>query len=142
MEESITHAERNRIKTSILHLCYQKWSEEKGLREMPSREFVSKLRKKWDIRRDGVNGNVIVGFALKIAVPPRVEESKPMYNMEISTDFVSVAVNEESWSETLVQPMGGILHIKAGGYEIAADAEYPMEKLAELLRGLGVEGEC
>ena len=71
------------------------------------------------------------------------EQLKQSYSEgSISSDWLTVTVKHESVSVPAQCESAGRLHIKTGGYEFTASSEFPMEKLAELLRGLGVEGQC
>jgi putative DNA primase/helicase len=55
----------HRLKTSILRQRHIAWAKTNGYRSMSSQIFVSELRRRYDIKRDPVKGNVIVGFDLK-----------------------------------------------------------------------------
>jgi putative DNA primase/helicase len=63
--DALVPVEGNRLKTSILHQQYAAWSRANGFRSMNSQVFVSELRRRYDVRRDCVKGNVIVNYDLK-----------------------------------------------------------------------------
>jgi hypothetical protein len=52
----------------------------------------------------------------------------------ISTDWTKIVIDEDVSTGAIDANTG--LHIKVGSYEFTADANYPLDKLAELLRGL------
>ena len=68
----------------------------------------------------------------------------------ISSDWISVAAGKEDYGGEKIEipisqatrtlPRGGF-RIKVGMVEFEADENFPADKLAELLRGLGVAGE-
>jgi hypothetical protein len=67
--------------------------------------------------------------------------SKYERQYEVSTDWVRVTNGESEATEDSVQKDAGV-RIKVGGYEIEAGSEFPVEKLAEILRGIGGERRC
>jgi hypothetical protein len=60
----------------------------------------------------------------------------------ISTDWVNVSMGNNSANYGAEAPAPSVLRIKIGKYEIEADVGFPMEKLIELLRGMGCEAVC
>ena len=78
-----------------------------------------------------------ISYPIPSLNPMRLSESGA-----ISSDFVRVVAEEISVIKLPPRDLSGNLHIKIGSYEFNADADFPMEKLAELLRGLEVESEC
>ena len=54
----------SRLPTSELYSHYILWAKDNGYRQMNSKNFVAELRRRCDVRRDGKDGNVIVGLAL------------------------------------------------------------------------------
>ena len=64
LSETIMEQEKNKLPTSKLYAHYSQWSKDNGYRNMNSKNFVSELRRRLDIRRDGTLGNVIIGAAL------------------------------------------------------------------------------
>lgn len=55
----------HRIKTSILRQRHLAWAKANGYRSMSSQIFMSELRRRYDIKRDYVKGNVVVGSDIK-----------------------------------------------------------------------------
>ena len=70
---------------------------------------------------------------------------RPTANQAISSDWVSVAPQDDDCAKhkidipIRVPPTEG-LHIKVGAFEFKADAGFPADKLAEVLRELAVRG--
>lgn len=64
LADCTAYKEGNRLPTSELYAAYATWAKGNGYRQMNNKNFVSDLRKRLDIRRDGSVGNVIVGLAL------------------------------------------------------------------------------
>jgi len=64
LSETTIEQEKHRLPTSKLYAHYIEWAKDNGYRNMNSKNFVSELRRRLDIRRDGAVGNVIVGLAL------------------------------------------------------------------------------
>jgi hypothetical protein len=62
----------------------------------------------------------------------------------VSSDWVTVVADtgEEGYTASLPDRDGGGLHVKVGAVEFTADSAFPVEKLIEVLRGLGVTGGC
>jgi putative DNA primase/helicase len=60
----------NRLPTSELYAAYASWAKDNGYRQMNNKNFVSDLRKRLDIRRDGNTGNVIVGLVIDTSPNP------------------------------------------------------------------------
>jgi len=71
-------------------------------------------------------------FAHKTVKPPSV-----------STDWVSVTVGDgnRAYIPPTRESSGNGLRVKVGAYEFEADENFPTDKLAELLRGLAVNGQ-
>lgn len=139
----------HRLKTSTLHRCYMDWATANGSRALRIQDFVAELRSRLDVRRDCVKGNVVVGFDLESELKTQFEMPKALNRKtisarpnEISTDFVRISLDAESPVNLLNKDVGGGLRVKVGSYEFEADAGFPMEKLAELLHGLGGEVPC
>lgn len=70
----------------------------------------------------------ISAYKFKAGISSKECEHSPL---AISSDWIKVETVE---SAPIHQDSKTNLHIKAGEYEIKADAEFPMEKLTELLR--------
>ena len=54
-----------RIGTSELYGIYKEWAELNGYRPLSNRSFTGEIRRRHELRRDGTNGNILVGFILK-----------------------------------------------------------------------------
>ncbi|MDL2327771.1 phage/plasmid primase, P4 family [Ruminococcaceae bacterium OttesenSCG-928-A11] len=65
IEESTMPQEGIRVATSELYAAYMLWAKDNGYRPLNSKNFVGELRRRFDVRRSGTVGNVVVG--LKIA---------------------------------------------------------------------------
>jgi len=63
--ETLTPKDDGRIATSDLYAAYKDWADMNGYRSLSNRSFTSEIRRKHEIRRDGIKGNVLVGFVLK-----------------------------------------------------------------------------
>lgn len=61
LNDTLMVAEGNRIPTSELYRKYVDWIKDNGYRPLNSKNFVGELRHRYDIRRDGMRGNEIVG---------------------------------------------------------------------------------
>lgn len=71
-------------------------------------------------------------------IPPKSKAESPFYVPhigEISSDWAKVVIDDDGELNPKSNKSG--LHIKIGAYEFKAEADFPMEKLSELLRGLG-----
>jgi hypothetical protein len=76
--------------------------------------------------------------------PERKSAPGPVKACPVSSDWLSVAVKDYgSGSKTDIpaRASSGGLRVKVGAYEFEADESFPTDKLAELLRGLVVDGE-
>ena len=49
---------------SVLYGYYMQWAKDNGYKPLNNKNFVGELRRRYDIRRDGKDGNVVVGLAL------------------------------------------------------------------------------
>ena len=149
LDETLIPAYEYRLKTSTLHRCHRAWAKTNGVRAMSSQNFVAELRRRYEVTRDCIKGNVIVGFDLKsdlktqFEIPQTLNSQRiPTKPKEISTDFVRISLDEEPPVNFSDKDLLGGLRVKVGSYEFEADAGFPMEKLAELLHGLGGEMPC
>jgi putative DNA primase/helicase len=59
-----------RLSTSVLYSYYAQWAKDNGYRAMNSKNFVAELRRRYDVRRDGRAGNVVVGLGLSFDPKP------------------------------------------------------------------------
>ena len=66
-----TIAEENaRLSTSLLYTYYAKWSKDNGYSALNGTGFGIEMRRRFEIRRTGKVGNMIVGLALAPDVTP------------------------------------------------------------------------
>lgn len=70
LSEYTVEREKGRLPTSALYTHYTGWAKDNGYRQMNNNNFVGALRRRFDIRRDGVAGNVIIGLALSFDANP------------------------------------------------------------------------
>ena len=61
--------ERSRLSTSLLHTHYIKWAKENGFQWLNGTDFVVELRRRFEIKRTGKIGNMIIGLALAPDIP-------------------------------------------------------------------------
>ena len=103
-----------------------------------------KSEKKWYMSITENAGEKFSRYVIPVSIRNWANEQlKQSYSGgTISSDWLTVCVKHESASHPPQSEPSARLYIKAGGYEFTASSEFPMEKLAELLRGLGVEGKC
>jgi len=64
LEEKTIISEGGRIKTSDLYTNYTVWAKANGYRPVNNKNFVGELRRRYDIRRDGAKGNMVLGIAI------------------------------------------------------------------------------
>ena len=64
LDDKTVAEDGNRLPTSVLYTYYMQWAKDNGYRPMNNKNFVSELRRRCDVRRDGKEGNVVVGLAL------------------------------------------------------------------------------
>jgi putative DNA primase/helicase len=62
--ECVAQQEGERLPTSALYSAYTLWTKDNGYRPLNNKNFVAELRRRFDVRRDGSVGNVLVGFVL------------------------------------------------------------------------------
>ena len=60
----------NRLSTSVLYSHYMQWAKDNGYKPLNNKNFVGELRRRCDVRRDGKDGNVVVGLALSFNSNP------------------------------------------------------------------------
>ena len=66
------HQENNRLSTSELYSAYTGWVKDDGYRQMNNKNFVAELRRRFDVRRDGGTGNVVIGLVVCLEPNPFV----------------------------------------------------------------------
>lgn len=64
LSESLCQADGYRLATSKLYERYREWSGENGYHALNSKNFVSELKKRYIIKRNGVRGNEILDVDL------------------------------------------------------------------------------
>jgi putative DNA primase/helicase len=64
LSEKTILQDKSRLQTSILYAHYVEWSKDNGYRSLNSKNFVAELRRRFDVRRDGSVGNVVIGLAI------------------------------------------------------------------------------
>lgn len=62
--EYTIETEGSRLPTSELYIHYTGWAKDNGYRQMNNKNFVAELRRRYEVRRDGSRGNVVVGLAI------------------------------------------------------------------------------
>ncbi|MCL2343138.1 MAG: phage/plasmid primase, P4 family [Firmicutes bacterium] len=68
--EYTTEHAGSRLPTSELYSHYANWAKDNGYRQMNNKNFVAELRRRYDVRRDGATGNVVVGLELFLEPNP------------------------------------------------------------------------
>lgn len=64
LEDTIFYEPQNRLQTSILYRIYKEWSNDNGYRALNVKNFVSEIRKRYEVKRNGTKGNEIIGVDL------------------------------------------------------------------------------
>ena len=54
----------------ISDAVYSIWARDSGFRQMNSKNFVGELRKRYDVRRDGGAGNVVLDLSVDFPKKP------------------------------------------------------------------------
>ena len=62
LNDTLMEEEGNSLLTNGLYRKYVDWIKDNGYRPLNSKNFVGELRRRYDIRRDGIRGNEIVGM--------------------------------------------------------------------------------
>jgi putative DNA primase/helicase len=62
-DEATIPQEGSRVPTGTLYKRYAAWAKDNGYRAMNSKCFMAEIRKRYEVRRDGAQGNVAVGVA-------------------------------------------------------------------------------
>jgi putative DNA primase/helicase len=63
--ETTVPADGARLATSELYAAYTSWAKDNGYRPLNSKNFVGELRRRFDIRRTGSVGNMVVGLKIE-----------------------------------------------------------------------------
>ena len=64
LSDCTTPNENHRQSTSELYTVYASWAKDNGYRPMNNKNFVAELRRRFDVRRDGSTGNVVIGLMM------------------------------------------------------------------------------
>lgn len=64
IEENTITQEGARLATSELYALYMTWAKDNGYRPLNSKNFVGELRRRFDVRRTGAVGNMVVGLKI------------------------------------------------------------------------------
>jgi putative DNA primase/helicase len=70
LAEYTVRNDNSRLSTSALYAQYTAWAKGNGYHALNSKNLVTELRRRFDVRRDGAVGNVVVGFALSFDPAP------------------------------------------------------------------------
>lgn len=65
IEENTIPMDGARIATSELYSVYMSWAKNNGYRPLNSKNFVGELRRRFDVRRTGSVGNMVVGLKIE-----------------------------------------------------------------------------
>lgn len=65
IEENTIPLDGARIATSELYSVYMSWAMDNGYRPLNSKNFVGELRRRFDVRRTGSVGNMVVGLKIE-----------------------------------------------------------------------------
>ncbi len=60
LTDTLMEADGCRIQTAVLYRKYTDWAKDNGYRPLNNKNFVGELRRRYDIRRDGLRGNEII----------------------------------------------------------------------------------
>jgi putative DNA primase/helicase len=63
----------SRLPTSEIYTAYTLWAKDNGYKQMNNKNFVGELRRRFDVRRDGGAGNVVVGLVMDYSINPFIE---------------------------------------------------------------------
>jgi putative DNA primase/helicase len=63
--------EKSRLSTAELYTHYTAWAKDNGYRAMNNKNFVAEIQRRYEIRRDGAVGKVIIGLALSFDADPK-----------------------------------------------------------------------
>jgi phage/plasmid-associated DNA primase len=65
LAEYTTPKENGRIATTDLYAYYIEWARANGYKPLSNRSFTMDMHRRYELRRDGVNGRVIIGLTMK-----------------------------------------------------------------------------
>jgi putative DNA primase/helicase len=66
LSEHTVGKENGRLSTAFLYAHYVAWTKENGYKPMNNKNFVTEIQRRFEIRRDGKVGKVIIGLALAV----------------------------------------------------------------------------
>jgi putative DNA primase/helicase len=66
LSEHTVGKENGRLSTALLYANYVAWTKENGYKPMNNKNFVTEIQRRFEIRRDGKVGKVIIGLALAV----------------------------------------------------------------------------
>ena len=58
--------ENGRVSTAALYTFYVNWAKANGCKHLSNRRFTIDIHRRYEIRRTGSDGRVVIGFALRI----------------------------------------------------------------------------
>lgn len=64
LAEHTTEKQKNRLPVKDLYSCYIVWAKNNGYRQMNNKDFLAELSRRFEIKRNGNVGKVIIGIAL------------------------------------------------------------------------------
>ena len=65
LSEYTSGDENGRIPTTELYTLYAEWAKANGYKPLSNRSFTIDIHRRYEIRRTGADGRVVVGLALK-----------------------------------------------------------------------------
>jgi len=63
----------SRLSTSALYIVYTQWAKDNGYRQMNNKNFFAELDRRFNIKRNGRNGNEVVGLVIDRSPNPFTE---------------------------------------------------------------------
>ncbi|GHV17879.1 hypothetical protein FACS189425_05130 [Clostridia bacterium] len=71
LSEHTVGKDGGRLSTALLYAHYAAWTKDNGYKPMNNKNFVSEIQRRFEIRRDGKVGKVIIGLAMAFEQTPR-----------------------------------------------------------------------
>jgi putative DNA primase/helicase len=65
LNEYTVESENGRIATTDLYAYYVEWAKANGYKPLSNRSFTMDMHRRYELRRDSVNGRAIIGLAMK-----------------------------------------------------------------------------
>lgn len=126
-----------------IHRLSEKSGISTGTLRQAKRLVYVKARKsndKWYISIPGESREKALSAVQELKIKINKEHTAKSIDIyEISTDWVMItSKNDDSggWNTVAAPPGVGVARIKVGTYEIEAGSDFPLEKLAGILRGM------